>query len=123
MNKKTYFMLTPQTRKHVENKSLVKSRLCVNTMSLTFLFFVCSDEPVDGAWSEWQTGTCTLTCGSGSQDKTRTCSNPAPANGGAYCPEESTRRILCNEDLCPGKGTYTYFSFDLCNCLQKSQYC
>ena len=71
---------------------------------LPLTFSVCSDEPVDGAWSEWQTGTCTLTCGGGLQDKTRTCSNPAQANWGADCTGASTQQIPCNQDPCPGRG-------------------
>ncbi|XP_033728344.1 semaphorin-5B-like [Pecten maximus] len=47
---------------------------------------VCVQAAVDGHWSSWSNfGTCTTTCGSGKQIRTRTCSNPAPANGGRAC--------------------------------------
>ncbi len=40
---------------------------------------------------------CSATCGSGTQ--TRTCTNPAPANGGAYCSGASQQS--CNPQSCP----------------------
>jgi len=52
--------------------------------------------PVNGGWSPW--GSCSATCGRGS--RTRTCTAPSPANGGAYCVGES--RQDCNIDDCEG---------------------
>ena len=53
--------------------------------------------PVNGGWSNW--GTCSATCGGGTQ--TRTCTNPAPANGGANCEGDATQS--CNTNAClPG---------------------
>src|SRR3989344_5284029 len=44
--------------------------------------------PIDGGWSAWSTPSSA--CGySGIQ--TRTCTNPVPANGGAYCSGPSTQ--------------------------------
>jgi len=56
----------------------------------------CQNETikVDGKWSEWST--CSATCGGGTQ--TRTCNNPAPANGGADCVGDSSR--TCNTQAC-----------------------
>ena len=51
--------------------------------------------PLKGGWSNW--GACSATCGGGTQ--TRTCTNPAPANGGAYCSGASSQS--CNNQLCP----------------------
>jgi hypothetical protein len=47
---------------------------------------------VNGNWSAY--GTCSVTCGGGTQ--VRTCSNPAPSNGGAACVGPS----VCNTDAC-----------------------
>jgi len=38
--------------------------------------------PVDGGWAEWSTWS--KTCGTGAT-RNRTCTNPAPANGGGKC--------------------------------------
>src|SRR5204863_312668 len=54
---------------------------------------------VDGGWSSF--GTCSTTCGSGIQ--TRTCTQPAPSNGGAPCTGSSTQ--ACNTDACPAGST------------------
>ena len=51
---------------------------------------------VNGNWSTY--GTCSVTCGGETQE--RTCSNPAPSpNGGAACVGPSTQ--ACNTDACP----------------------
>ena len=56
---------------------------------------------VDGAWSEWTK--CTKSCGGGK--KKRTCTNPAPAHGGAECLKEygPGDEEVCNTEKCPGK--------------------
>ena len=46
----------------------------------------CFLVPLDGGYSDWGVWTtCTKTCGSGTQSRSRTCSNPAPINGGKDC--------------------------------------
>jgi len=50
---------------------------------------------VDGKFSEY--GTCSKTCGGGTQ--TRTCTKPAPANGGAACVGVTSR--ACGTQSCP----------------------
>jgi hypothetical protein len=51
---------------------------------------------VNGGWSEWTT--CSATCGGGTQ--TRTCTNPAPANGGAACSDATVTQQTCNTQSC-----------------------
>ena len=42
----------------------------------------------------------------------RTCTNPAPAFGGAQCPGESEGTQACNERPCPGDiAASSIFSF------------
>lgn len=57
---------------------------------------------VDGSWGNWgQWGTCTVTCGGGRWSRSRTCDNPAPANGGLDCPGDMSDFSDCNIDACP----------------------
>ena len=55
----------------------------------------------DGGWSNF-TG-CSVLCGGGTQ--TRTCTNPAPVNGGAGCVGASSQS--CNTHACPVSGGWS----------------
>ena len=56
---------------------------------------------VNGKWGAWSTwGTCSKTCGGGTQSRTRLCDNPAPANGGAACTGNATASQTCNSLTC-----------------------
>ncbi|XP_050391275.1 netrin receptor UNC5C isoform X5 [Patella vulgata] len=56
---------------------------------------------VNGAWSTWSQWTeCSAKCGKGTQRRTRTCTDPAPLNGGASCAGEAVNRIACTS-ICP----------------------
>jgi len=67
-----------------------------------FIFiFICSI--VDGQWSDWMPwGDCSVTCGGGSQSRSRTCTNPVPANGGKDCVGDSVDTRDCSTGNCPG---------------------
>lgn len=57
---------------------------------------------VDGAWSSWSGyGLCSVSCGGGKQSRSRTCTNPKPANGGLDCPGGASELTDCNVDACP----------------------
>jgi hypothetical protein len=67
--------------------------------------------PFDGGWSpysEW--GTCSKTCGGGTQSRTRTCTNPTPANGGASCVGDAVDSQSCNTQPCPTNGGWSDWS-------------
>ena len=51
-----------------------------------------------GQWTEW--GSCTKTCGGGSQKSTRKIERPRK-NGGSACEGDVTRSQPCNENCCP----------------------
>jgi len=68
----------------------------------------CSPTPINGGWTAWSSwtnvGSCSATCGGGTQQEveTRTCTNPAPSNGGTNCSgaTSSTSSIACNTQAC-----------------------
>eukprot|EP01006_Ploeotia_vitrea_P028505 TRINITY_DN61182_c0_g1_i2.p1 TRINITY_DN61182_c0_g1~~TRINITY_DN61182_c0_g1_i2.p1 ORF type:complete len:763 (-),score=91.44 TRINITY_DN61182_c0_g1_i2:106-2394(-) len=68
-----------------------------------------TNPPVTGGWATWGSwATCTVTCGGGTQTRTRTCTNPTPANGGNECQLTAGGRGTteqqqqnCNQGACP----------------------
>ena len=57
---------------------------------------------IDGGWSDYgDWSECTATCGGGTQTRSKTCNNPAPANGGADCEGDAEETRECNIDACP----------------------
>ncbi|XP_056155186.1 SCO-spondin [Lampris incognitus] len=62
---------------------------------------------VHGGWTPWSVWSdCPVTCGRGTQVRTRACVNPPPRNNGSDCsgPERDTqdcRTPPCLDDLCP----------------------
>lgn len=64
---------------------------------------------VDGGWSVWQTwGRCSVTCGNGVRNRSRSCNNPVPQYGGNQCTGDATEIHFCHERSCPG-----VFYFDI----------
>jgi len=67
--------------------------------------------PVDGGYSRWsEYSKCTASCGGGSMTKTRTCSNPPPASGGADCVGPAEESKPCGTVACPIDGKYSDWS-------------
>ena len=42
-----------------------------------------------------------MSCGGGTQERTRTCTNPPPAHGGKDCDGDSKEEQDCNTEPCP----------------------
>ncbi len=68
--------------------------------------------PVDGGWSDWSPySLCSVSCGSGKNERTRTCSNPRPGHGGAQCVGRAEQTQECyGSKQCPVHGAWTLWS-------------
>ena len=59
---------------------------------------------VNGGWGSWYGwGSCSATCGGGTNQRTRHCDNPVPMYGGSSCSGSSVGSTTCNTNGCPGK--------------------
>ena len=61
---------------------------------------------VDGGWSSWVVGNCSVNCGGGVLEKFRTCDSPTPSCGGKECSGMKVETMDCNEFSCDDEGTY-----------------
>ncbi|GAB6029539.1 hypothetical protein CHUAL_005289 [Chamberlinius hualienensis] len=80
----------------------------MNHTSLLFIFicyvlqFRAQGQRVDGGWTPWSKypTECTVQCGGGQQNFTRSCTNPVPFGGGLYCTGSATEIRPCNTEAC-----------------------
>jgi len=56
---------------------------------------------INGGYSGWNYGACSKTCGGGTRQLSRTCTNPAPNVNGAACVGAATTSQSCNTQACP----------------------
>ncbi|KAL9952092.1 hypothetical protein ACROYT_G039299 [Oculina patagonica] len=65
---------------------------------------------VDGGWSNFGNWSeCSVTCGDGQQERSRTCTNPPPSNGGAECSGSDKETKPCNNGPCTVDGGWSDF--------------
>ena len=70
----------------------------------------CSEPPVNGGWGDFKDWSeCSMSCGGGTKTRSRTCTSPAPANGGAECEGDAEETERCNIEPCPVDGGWGDF--------------
>ncbi|XP_069093155.1 hemicentin-2 isoform X1 [Pleurodeles waltl] len=58
--------------------------------------------PVDGRWTAWGSWSdCSVSCGGGRRQRTRSCFDPAPQSGGKACTGRDVDTASCQEGPCP----------------------
>ncbi|KAG9473293.1 hypothetical protein GDO78_019504 [Eleutherodactylus coqui] len=57
--------------------------------------------PVNGGWTGWSSWSqCSVSCGEGSRQRTRSCFSPPPQNGGKSCSGKDTETETCQLPQC-----------------------
>ncbi|KAI8495109.1 hypothetical protein Bbelb_270950 [Branchiostoma belcheri] len=78
--------------------------------------YICEiSTAVDGGWTDWSPwSACNVTCGVGTETRDRTCTNPAPANGGADCDGLDQDTQDCNTGvLCSAVSDLTFHDVEM----------
>ncbi|MFA6353632.1 MAG: hypothetical protein WCW93_01730 [Candidatus Paceibacterota bacterium] len=84
-----------------------------DTLNFTTPSCTPAPTPVNGGWSDWS-AKCTQCGYSGTQ--TRTCTNPTPANGGAYCSGPSSQSYTNPPCSVPVNGGWSDWSAKSTQC-------
>ena len=66
---------------------------------------------IHGQWAAWTAWTgCSESCDYGTQNRTRTCDNPFPSNGGQNCSGGDSQERQCWLDFCKVDGGWSEWS-------------
>jgi len=71
----------------------------------------------DGGWGVWSNdGSCSASCGGGSQRMARLCNSPAPSCGGRQCSGPADQAVDCNTQCCAVDGGWSsWTSYGSCS--------
>ena len=65
---------------------------------------------MNGGWTDFDGWSeCSEDCGTGTQNRTRSCTNPTPEHGGRECEGDSSENQDCNTLECPVDGGWSAF--------------
>ena len=83
---------------------------------ITYKFIISSScNLVHGGWSKWSGWTsCSQTCGTGFQVRSRSCTNPKPKHGGRLCTGLKSNKRICRRQRCPGKNKCSFTEWKHC---------
>nr|XP_053650237.1 hemicentin-1-like [Cherax quadricarinatus] len=63
---------------------------------------------VSGMWSSWGPwAPCSVSCGTGQQERRRVCNSPAPRHGGSSCQGDEAHTRPCRPHPCPVDGNWS----------------
>lgn len=88
-------------------------------ISIWFFFLVnvvCFVVTGNGGYTPWtEYSACSAICGGGVQQRTRTCTNPPPSNGGKDCSllGAAIESKNCHINPCPSKNLNARYIFDI----------
>jgi len=77
---------------------------CIGEAYTNYIYKVGDIKPIlDGGWSDWSGWSpCSKSCDTGEHQRTRSCTNPPPTNGGTDCNGHSEETKECNTEKCYG---------------------
>ncbi|XP_052781602.1 SCO-spondin-like isoform X2 [Mya arenaria] len=68
----------------------------------------CAVDGTPGQWTEWTS--CTVSCGGGTQTRTRNCTYPENSVHGEECKDSLSENRNCNSDVCRVDGVWSLWS-------------
>ncbi len=101
------YRLTKKSNKCVIVCHVLKHLLKVGKFLYISIYFHWN--AVHGGWSSWSGWTsCSQSCTTGFQERSRNCTSPPPRYGGNYCHGDARENQTCNKQPCPGKKEIIY---------------